>query len=313
MATTAEETVNAPKGNAAFDAARASVRASEEVPAETPADDTPPATPPAQEPETPADEPKETGPEPDTVLTPEELAALPPKERANAEKWQAKLTQKSQALAARTKELEDWLPLIETLKTNPDAAIEALAQRQGFTVTKAQQDAIQKKTAELTAELPEELKFMQPIFEQFGSKLLDSVRGEIVPLKQATDQIMTQALAAETEATIKQFGAKHPGWEKHEGRMIELGHKILPAKGTTDADYMETLYTLAIAGISEAEKAKKIVDQINKSADNSEQKKSGVSESRVAQTIPAEFAKLDNKEQMRRAYEAAKSGISWEK
>ena len=120
-----EETVSTePKGASAFDSARASVRASSEAPPEpeTPEDDTS-ASEPAQQTEPPADEPPETGTDTDTVLSPEQLAKLSPKDRANAEKWQAGLTQRSQALKARENELKEWLPLIEALNTNPDAAI----------------------------------------------------------------------------------------------------------------------------------------------------------------------------------------------
>jgi len=316
MPETKEETVSTePKGASAFDSARASVRASSEAPEpETPPDDTS-ASEPAHETETPADEPPETGTDTDTVLSPEQLAKLSAKDRANAEKWQAGLTQRSQALKAsenelkaRENELKEWLPLIEALKTNPDAAIEQLAQRQGFTVSKAQRAAAETKAAQTAAELPEELQFLKPVFEEYGKKLLDNLRGEIAPIKQATDQMMTQAVAAETEATLKSFSAKYPGWEKYERAMIEEGKSILPGQGMDDFKYLERLYKLVTADVTEAEKTKKVVEKINKSAESSEQKKSGVPDSRVAHSLPP-----PDKRSMRDAYEAAKRGEAWEK
>lgn len=296
-------TTETPKGADAFAAARAAVG--------TVQDDTATETP-AEDPAKVADQPTEAtdGPD-DTLLTPEELAALPPKDRAKAEKWQAKLTQKAQALSARDKELEEWNPLIEGLKTNPTAALESMAKQLGFTVAKAAaQDTktIEAKTSEALTELPSELEFLRPHFEAFGKKLMDSMRGEIAPIKQAHEQLITEASAAETEATLKAFSAKYPGWEKHEQGMIELGKKILPGTGMADFEYMETLYKLKTADVSEAEKTRKVVAKINNAAKSSEDRTSGISNERVVHALPP-----PEKRSMRDAFEAAKRGELWEK
>lgn len=270
-------------------------------------DDTPEAEQPAQEPEKVADEPPDTTPDPDAILTAAELAALPPKERANAEKWQAKLTQKAQALAAQSKEFEEWKPLIDSLKTNPKATLEQMAEQLGVQIAK--QDTTPTTAEVVTSELPEEWKFLQPVFESLEKRVEARVRAELAPIKEAHTQIVTEAAAAETESAIKAFDAKFPDWRKHEAQMLEIGKKFIPTAGAmTDFEYMETLYKLATADIKKAEQVKATVKQINKSAAAAETPTPGISDSRVEHALPP-----PEKRSMRDAYNAAKQGIVWTK
>jgi hypothetical protein len=70
-------------------------------------------------------------------------------------------------------------------------------------------------------------------------------------------------------------------------------------------EYMETLYTLATAKLSEAEKTKQVIAKIDKSAAASEPATSGVSQERVAHKRPENAT-------LRDAYKAAKAGQVWE-
>lgn len=293
MSTTTEETkvTTEPTGADAFTAARAAVGKGDETPA---TDDTSTPTPPAEDTAKVADQTTETT-DPDTLLTEEELAALPPKERAKAEKWQAKLTQKAQKLSATEKELEQWKTLNEGIRSKSREALDIIANHYGVSIAEAK--AIQDNTSEH----PE----LDPLDQYVETKL--------APVKQAIAEWKEQATAAETEATMKQFSADHPGWEKHEAKMLEIGKTILPGKGVTDYDYLKTLHKLATSDINEAEKTKKVVAKINAAAKVSEEKTSGIPNERVSMKIPDNFAQLDSKERMRLSYEAAKRGEVWEK
>jgi len=306
-----------PTGSDAFKAARASIAAqSTETPDQGPdedeekkPDDTSTEQP-AEEPDEAADQPPEPAEPEDTILTPDELAKLSPKERANAEKWQAKLTQKSQALSAQAKEFETWKPLIDGLQANPDAVIEELAKRRGLTITKTNQDTTVAKTAANTiAQLPTELQFLQPVFEEFGKQLLANVDTRLQPIAQAQQQMLTDAAAAETDATIQSFTVKHPEWKKHETKMMELGQKFIPTTGNmTDLEYMEALYKLVTFDQHKADQTKKVVEKLNKVAETSETPTSGVPAERVVIAMPP-----PEKRSIRDAWKAAARGERWSK
>lgn len=321
MATTTEEPKSQPTaiGKDAFAAARASLDtpSPEQLSEEKPSDDTSTETP-AQEPETVADEPTETTNEPEAILTPEQLAALSPKERANAEKWQAKLTQRAQALSAQEKEFAEWKPLIEALKENPDDVLLDMARQRGFTISQPQVQDTTTAQQEALAGLPEELKFLEPVLkpmlEQYGKTIMQTVDAKLKPVADAHTQMMTEAAAAQTQATLQVFTTQHPEWKKHEAEMVALGQKFQPTAGAmTDGEYLQMLYTLVTAKQSKADQIKETVKQINKSAASVEPNTPGVSESRVEHAMPTDWANMTSKERMRAAYEAAGKGIVWKK
>jgi hypothetical protein len=270
-----------------------------------PASDDTPESKPAQEPEEVADEPTDTTEKPeDAILSSEELATLPPKQRQNAEKWQAKLTQKAQALADQAREFGEWKPLIDSLKADPKTTVTRLVEQIGLKL--AAQDTT-PETKEVLSELPEEWRFLQPMFESLEKRVEARVRAELEPIKEAQNEIVTKASAAETESTIKAFDAKFPGWKKHESKMLEIGKKFVPTAGSmTDFQYMETLYKLATADIEKAEQVKETVKRINQSAAATESPAPGISDNRVEHALPP-----PDKRSIRDAYAAASQGIRW--
>lgn len=318
---TTEETLSTetetktPTGSDAFAAARATLAAqSKDQGAGAAAEDTEAAkeTETVQEPEKVADEPDETTEPEDTGLTEKELAALSPKERANAEKWQAKLTQRAQKLSATEKALEEWQPLIEGMKTNPHATLEQVAKQLGFKISKAEAKAIENHTEAAMAELPEGLEFLKPVFEKQAAQILAAAKAEVAPIKEAHAAMVQEAAAAETQSELAAFSKEFPGWEKHEAAMIQMGERILPGKGMSTSEYMGILYREVTKGIDTAERTKKTVEKINKSAAASESPTPGVNTSRVSTVKPAEFAAMSNSQRLRAAHEAAKNGIVWE-
>jgi hypothetical protein len=300
------ETTEAPKSSAeVFAAARASVAAQskDQGATDVTTDDTSTEVKPAQPTDKTADEPQETVENEDALLTPDEIAKLTGTVKAQYDRMNKAFTTKTTALAQQRKAMEEWNPLIEGLKNNPAETLQQVAKQLGFTLMKAEAKAI-------VDDLPEEWQFMKPVFEQREKALEAKIRTELEPVKEAHKAMAVKAAAAETQSTIEAFTAKHPGWEKHEAKMLELGAMFVPAPGSkiTDAEYMEHLFKLATADVTEAERTKKVVDKINKAAASIEDRTSGISKERVVHTLPP-----PGKRSLKDAYEAAKRGEVWEK
>lgn len=299
---TTEETVTAPTGKAAFDAARASLSAqSSDHAADTGEgnDTTPEATPTVEDPAPAADPPVETATtDDDGLLTAAEVEKLSEKERGLYEKAQKNYTLKTQKLAAERKDFEKWKPLIDAISADPEAAIRKLAEERGL------------KFAEPVTEdtTPEELKFLEPVLSARDKQLEAKIRAELAPLKEGMDRITSEAIAAETQADEAAFEAKYPDYRKLEPRMLELAQDFIPARKMEGGKYLAILRTLALAETSEAEKTKKVVEKINKAAANADPVESGIPNSRVEHAIPP-----PDKRSMRDAWEAAKRGERWVK
>jgi len=312
MSTTAEEKPVTPEPPKTirdhYEAAKAAQSSSPEDDQGTPevAPDDTPAEQPAEQPDKVADPPTETTETQDALLTAEEVGKLSPKEKKLYEKAQKNYTQKTQALAAERKEIESWKPLMESWKSNPDAALEQLARQRGFSLTRPQQDTTAKEQAkEIVDQLPDELAFLEKPLETRIQKALDA---RLKPLEEREAQRNAQTAAAETKATLEAFSAKYKGWEKHEPAMMKLGEKLLPTGGMSDFEYMENLYKLATADIDKAEEAKKVVARMEKSVAAAESPTTGVAEGRVEHRKPSN---ITSQNAFREAYKAAKQGIVW--
>ena len=299
-----------PTGKAAFAAARESVLQASHAQDQEPAPVEPPSLPPAEESPEVEDQPSEATESPDALLSDEQVAKLTPDQRKQYDEMNRAWTQKTQKLSAERKEMEQWKPLIDALTNDPDAALRQLAERRGMQLSpKAQEQVVAAAAADTLAELPEELQFLKPALELLGKTILDSVEGKLKPIAEAQTQMLSEAAAAETQATLEAFSAKYPGWEKHQEAMVKLGQKMIPTAGAmTDFEYMEMLHTLASAKESEADKTKKVVAKINKAAAASEQKTAGLSSERIEHAMPP-----PGKRSLRDAYEAAKRGEVWTK
>ncbi len=300
-----------PTGRAAFAAARAELRSATKETVAEGGDDT--STQPTQQTEV-ADESQEATPPEDSLLTPAELDSLSPKERAKAEKWQAKLTQKAQRLSAQEKEFQQWQPLVDGLRNDPQATIEAVAKQLGLTVAKAQDPTkaeVTAKVAKALDALPEELRpLFEPAFENLKQEIMASFDGRLRPIAEAQTAMLTEAAATETTATIEAFSSKYKDWKAYEPKMIEIGQKFVPTAGAmSDFEYMETLYKLATVGISQAEQTKKVIERQNRSAESSEARSAGVQSKTVEHVLPP----VGQGRSLRAAYEAAKRGETWTK
>lgn len=317
---TTEEQVQ-PTGKAAFAAARSSIQAQSQDQGpkeETPVEDKPSTETPPEEAEKVAAQVQDTADDTDQLWTPDKVAKLSPELRKQYDEMNRDYTRKSQKNASDRKEFEPWKPLIDGLTgTNPAAVVEELAQRLGLTVTKAgtveaRAEAVtQTFTSKALEKLPEELRpLFAPALEALKEELTEAYKGQLKPIVEQQSQMITEAAAAETEATIKSFTVTHPGWEKHEKTMIDIMGKLVPKPGAmTDLELMEMAYTLATANESEAEKTKKVVARINKAAESVEpNRRSGMPSEQVEHALPA-----PGKRGIREAYAAAKRGEAWTK
>ncbi len=276
--------VEAPIGKDAFKAAREEIRARSQSQdqgsePETPeTDDTPkPDAKPSQQPETPADETPETGETEDALLTPDEVSKLSAADKKLYAKAQKNYTQKTQKLAAERREFEEQKALHER----------QLAERQAPPVQDTK--VIETQATEALATLPEEWQFLKPLFETYGKQVRDSVlasvKGELEPIKQTHMEQTSRAVAAETNATLEAFTAKHPDWKKYETRMVEEMSYFAPG-ALDDAKAMEKAYRLATADLAEAQRTRTVVDKINKAAENAEPVTQGIDSSRVEHVMP---------------------------
>lgn len=281
-------------GKSAFAAARASLRSET---TDKPSQETP-----VEEPSKVEDQPQAATDDTDSLWTPDELAKLTKQQQELVRKMQGDYTRKTQKLSAERKELEADIAFVKSLRENPDTVLEHLAKQRGFTLAR---ESAETATSE---ETPADLKFLEPWLEAREKRLEAKIRAEYEPVQKGVQELVTAAAAKETESTLKAFAASHPGWEKHEQAMIEVGKKFLPTGDMTDDEYMEALHTLVTAKESEAEKTKKVVEKINKAVERSEQKVAGMSSERVEHVMPP-----PGKRGIREAFAAAKRGEVWTK
>src|SRR5262249_37999241 len=133
-------------------------------------------------------------------------------------------------------------------------AVKQLAQHVGFTLQE------QAQTASEPVQINPELEFMRPMFQAFKDEAkreaIAEMQQQIAPLQQQTNQIVGKSMAEATTATLTAFGQSHPGWEKHEGKMLEIANQIQPTGNMSDSDYLEVLYKLATHGQQSAQKTK---------------------------------------------------------
>lgn len=276
----------------------------------------------APEPKTPEDsepaaEPADSSAE--SLLSKKELSEISKLSPADQYKaMQRAYTQKTQKLASERKMIETYQRLIDSLQNDPLGTIKLLAEHQGLVIQEKAAAAPAKPaeqseptSAELRSKIdPEVLPVFEPILKVIErlEQRLAKAEGEFTPLKQRQEEQIAQVAETEAAKVVKDFGEKHKGWEKHEPKMLEISQRLLP-NGMDEPEYLETLYTLATAGVSESESVQKAIEKMQKAAAASELSSSGVSTSKVAPVAPKG---VSNTDLFARAYEAAKAGVVWE-
>lgn len=173
---------------------------------------------------------------------------------------------KTADLAGKRKAFEAEAALVEKIKGDPRSALQALAGLAGVSISihdgtataavteklgaDPVADALTAASADLDKALtPEGAAVLKPILEKFARAISEQVAA---PLKQRLDVQDRQSAEATLKSTVKTFGAARieagDEWSPEvEREMAGLVGKVLPGRGTTVEQYVETLYDNVMA------------------------------------------------------------------
>lgn len=247
----------------------------------SPPPDATPEPPPAQ----PPDQAQQTPPDAESALfSQEQLARLKGEDAEVAKRLQADYTRKTMALAEERRALAEAKALTDALRADPDATIRQLAQQLGVNVADPQAAATVSNAT---------LQKLEVLFGEHAGAVAEAVRelakeeaaASTAPLQTALTEQQAKAMAAETDATLAEFTAKHPTWRQHERKMIEVGQLITPNKGMKTLDFMELCLREATKDISEAERVKAVTKELNNAAARREPPDSGVQTAKASKTV----------------------------
>lgn len=307
------ETAQSPTFRESFDAAvqqhsNGQAAVAEETPVEVEGETE--TAQPQQENSAKASEPAQE--EAEQLISDKEFEALKNDPAQLRKSLQAAFTKKTMALSEEKKRVAEVSKLVDAWESNPESVVTQLAKSLGLDVSKPTTKAEAKEQAksitdELREQLGEDLGFLAdklaPAMEKLIQKGVEQVMTkEIQPLKQSHQEMVQRAAESQTDRLLEAFSAKHSDWKTYEKQMLDLGKKFVPAQGMDDMEYMESLYYLATKDVTEAERAKKLAQRMNQSAQKSESSESGVGGDKLAvsPTKPPSF---------REAFELAKRGI----
>jgi hypothetical protein len=193
-------------------------------------------------------------------------------------------TQKTQKLAEARKQAEMAVQIVQQLQANPVEFIERVAAKVGVRLDKSTAPAVAKETKdEIHAELVEALgeEAANRLMPAFNNLIGKALKREIEPIKQHVLQSRAKEAEQLSEAALKSFGEKHPGWEQYEEKMFELAQKLEP-RGMDEHEYLDTLYAVATRDVREANGVAKVISKINKAAAAAEPQARTVSPGKVA-------------------------------
>jgi len=230
------------------------------------------------------------------LLSSEELEALKDNPKALRKALNRAYTQKTQALAEQRR-------FAEAFRTDPQGTLRRVAAALGMRVTAPEsKEQVDEIHATLVDTFGEEIagKF-RPVMDKL---IKQAVEAQVQPLRQAQEQVLSQAATTQSQTVLKAFGEKYPDWKKHEKAMLEHAKKIVPSGngGMTEFEYLEILYHQATRKSSEAETTKKVVDRLTKGAKKTDKPTRGAPASKVASTSSGRVPTFEE------AFEAAKRG-----
>lgn len=175
---------------------------------------------------------------------------------------QSAFTKKTQALAARRRETETaaeraeaYRDFLDAYEDNPEAAIREAARQLNIQMvdphgndrpTATAQQRMDSALTKFKEQLGPELEYMGEPLAKAVSALADELvairLGEHVgPLQARTERLDQQYAQSMSDEVMKTWGSAHPGWEKHEDAMFQLGQKLSPV-GMTEIEYLDLLY-----------------------------------------------------------------------
>lgn len=240
----------------------------------------------------------------DALLTDDEYQSLQEKHKDDPGALRAALqsafTKKTQGLSAVKKFIRD-------LNTNPDAVIEAMAKRRGFSLSKPSKAAptnaeIDALRTELTTAVGAETA--EKLTGKFEAAIKRMTESSLEPIRQTLDTQAAEAALEQSKLVLEAFNTAHPDWKTHEKRMMEIGNKLSP-QGMDEGEYLDNLYYLATRDVSDADKTKKVIERMDKGARVASSPAAGSAGSTV-RSAPAKAPSLDAA--IKRGLEAARRG-----
>ena len=263
--------------------------APEATPEEKPAEAEPEQAP-ATDPEPVVDDAAEAA----LSLTPEELAEIK-SNPATAKLYKSLM----RASTSKFQEISANKRVLQAMRDNPRAVIEAAAKNMGLVVTEAKNPESEQKQTEVVDEVmadmvnlfgPELAPTVRPVMERMVKALVDK---EVAPIRagREADQKAAQDTQAKTHAQA--FRARHLKMTPEvEARITEIGKSVFPAEGTDPGSYLDMLYTLATAGSTASETAKTAATRI-KAAQAAAEPRRGAAPAPAAASIITDDMSLD--------------------
>lgn len=212
----------------------------------------------------------------DEVISQKEFDRLKDNPEALRQALNKGATKKFQQLAATRKELEPWSDFAASYAKNPRAAALALAQGLGLEVKAPRTEQESEKAVKSMADqIREKVKnALGPEYEDIADKMSAAITDAaslmvdeaVRPLKEGQESLIAETAQREASQALVDLGKRHPDWRKHETKMFDLSRKLLPQEGMSEADYLDSLYTLATAEGKEGDAVKKAAKRMGASA-----------------------------------------------
>jgi hypothetical protein len=210
-------------------------------------------------------------------------------------------TQKTQRLATERKALAPFKALQESLDADGPGVIRQLAEKYGLeirdpkdtTATAAAEDVTAKVIAQVKAQLGPDY---EDLADRLGPAILDAAKTIVAeqtkPIQVRQEELIKESALRESTAVLESFTKTHPDWKQFEPAMTALSQRLQPsvdAQGratTTEAEYLDMLYTLVTKDRQVGEATKKVVARMEKSAAAATKDAPSVAADKVAQTPP---------------------------
>lgn len=252
-------------------------------------------------------------------------------------------TKKTQALASQRKQYErvrDFVPFLEAYEEDPATAIRVLAQQSGIDLSKllggageerpsgkgkaktaeeASAELVEQVTADVREALGADLEYLADPIATAVRKAVDRlvpghIERTVKPLEEQTRSLTERQLGEQLDATLKAFGEKYADWKDYEADMLELSKKVRPEPGSTEFEYMETLYKVASRDKWDADREAAIERAANGRFKKRLQKHDTAERGEETRSTPDSEVRTKAPKDVTfaAAYEAAKRGEVWE-
>lgn len=224
------------------------------------------------------------------------------------------LTKKTQGFSQREKELSEKAALAEWIQTNPDAALNLLAQIQGKqigapprTETSQYVDPLVDRWTKSIG--PDAAAILRPLFEDTAKAMFD---GQIKPLREQTEQLQRAAAERGIAAATREFGAAvsergEPWDDDVQLEMSKLVGVVQPGENTSMPEYLSLLHQVVVAQRAQKSGLRREISRLRAAKDEAPEPQAGV---RPTQTAASSIsAKLSEKDAVAAAVEAARQQL----